>query len=146
MMLLPILLAVPALAPAPVAAFFLAELVAMRRAVMAAWWAMGVGTMLLFLLLLLFLPEAKRPLPPLLPAVVITLDLDDERPAFWSLGMPPALALAVLAAACAAAPRWWPATGIGIGIVIFVVVIDPVSATVVGDGRGVVVLLLFLAF
>ena len=135
MMLLPILLAVPALAPAPVATFFLAELVAMRRAVMAAWWAMGVGTMLLLLLLLLVvavvLPDAKRPLPPLLPAVAT---LDDERPALWSLGMPSALALAlalaVLAAACAAAPRWWPATGIVIAIVI-----DPVSATVVGDGR-----------
>ena len=137
MMLLPILLAVPALAPAPAATFFLAELVAMRRAVMAAWWAMGVGTMLLLLLLLLVvavvLPDAKRPLPPLLPAVAT---LDDERPALWSLGMPSALALAlaVLAAACAAAPRWWPATGIGIGIVI-AIVIDPVSATVVGDGR-----------
>lgn len=132
MMLLPILLAVPALAPAPVATFFLAELVAMRRAVMAAWWAMGVGTMLLLLLLVVvvFL-DAKRPLPPLLPAVAT---LDDERPALWSLGMPSALALAlalaVLAAACAAAPRWWPATGIVIAIVI-----DPVSATVVGDGR-----------
>ena len=142
MTLLPILLAVPALAPAPVATFFLAELVAMRRAVMAAWWAMGVGTMLLLLLLVVvFFPDAKRPLPPLLPAVAT---FDDERPALWSLGMPSALALAlaVLAAACAAAPRWWPATGIGIGIAI----IDPVSATVVGDGRGVVVLLLFFVF
>ena len=143
MMLLPMpmpLLAVPALAPAPVAAFFLAKLVAMRRAVMAAWWAMGVGTMLLLLLLVVvFFPDAKRPLPPLLPAVAT---FDDERPALWSLGMPSALALAlaVLAAACAAAPRWWPATGIGIAI------IDPVSATVVGDGRGVVVLLLFFVF
>lgn len=132
MMLLPILLAVPALAPAPVATFFLAELVAMRRAVMAAWWAMGVGTMLLLLLLVVVVfPDAKRPLPPLLPAVAT---LDDERPALWSLGMPSALALAlalaVLAAACAAAPRWWPATGIVIAIGI-----DPVSATVVGDGR-----------
>ena len=79
LMLLPMpLMAVSALAPAPVAAF-LDELVAMRRAVMAAWWAMGVGTTLLLLLLLLFLPEAKRPLPSLFLAVAT---LDEERPAF----------------------------------------------------------------
>ena len=135
MMLMPMPMAL--MAVSSVTVFFLAELVAMRRAVMAAWWAMGVGTMLLVLLLLV-LPEAKRPLPSLFLAVAT---LDDERPAFGSLGMPWALALAVPVAACLAAPRWWPATGIVIGIVI-----DPVSATVVGDGRGVVVLLLFFVF